>query len=328
MSLNRDYLRQAARSSLMGTGAARWLSPRARRWFLLGTVGYAVAAGLVLGLLPVGWSGPGFAAAAAALMIVPFLAYDIMVSYLLLERRDREGEMAVAARIQAGLLPAGLPEHPRWECAGRYRPARRVGGDYWEVLVLPDGRWLLVVADVSGKGVPAAILMAGLRTRLHLLAEQEPDPVRIAVRLNEAMAAETQPTEFATALLAVLDPATSELAYVNAGHPPGLLLHADGTVTTLAARGIPLGMLPGSAYVEGTAAWRPGDCLLLYSDGVLEAAVDQQGPLGPEELAAMLRSVAAAEAGELADAVLAMVHAVAGDAGPEDDVSVLACRFR
>ncbi|MFO7609951.1 MAG: SpoIIE family protein phosphatase [Candidatus Krumholzibacteriia bacterium] len=328
MSLNREYLRQAGRSSLMGTGAARWLSPRARRWFLLGTVGYSAAAGLVLGLLPVAWSGAGFAAIAVALMIVPFVAYDIMVSYLLLERRDREGEMAVAARIQAGLLPTALPEHPRWECAGRYRPARRVGGDYWEVLVLPDGRWLLVVADVSGKGVPAAILMAGLRTRLHLLAEQEPDPVRMATRLNEAMAAETQPTEFATALLVLLDPATSDLTYVNAGHPPGLLLHADGTTTTLKARGIPLGMLSGSAYAAGTAAWQPGDRLLLYSDGVLDAAVDRQGPLAPEELAAALGSVASAEAGVLADAVLAMVGAVAGDAGPEDDISILACCFR
>jgi sigma-B regulation protein RsbU (phosphoserine phosphatase) len=332
MTLNRAHLRRAVRSVLMGQGAVRWLSPRLRKRFGLALFFWGLVGGVALGVLHeylrLDVRTLWVEALVGFFVLVPFLVYEVMLSYLLLERRDRESELEVAARIQAGLLPETVPVHPQWECAGRYRPARAVGGDCWEVLVLPDGRWLLVVADVSGKGVPAAILMAGLRARLHLLAEQDPDPGRLAKRLNDALTGETEPTEFSTLLLVLLDPASATFTYVNAGHPPGLLCRVDGTLEQLPARGIPVGMLEDAEYASRTATWRPGDGLLLYSDGALDAAIDRHDPLEPEDLAAAVTAARPATAADMADAVLARVDALVGGGEAEDDVTVVACLFR
>jgi sigma-B regulation protein RsbU (phosphoserine phosphatase) len=309
----------------------RWLSPRVRKRFGLALFFWGLTGGAVLGFLHeylrLDVRTLWVEALVGFFVLVPFLVYEVMLSYLLLERRDRESELEVAARIQAGLLPETVPTHPRWECAGRYRPARAVGGDCWEVLELSDGRWLLMVADVSGKGVPAAILMAGLRARLHLLAEQDADPGRLATRLNEALAGETEPTEFSTLLLVLLDPATRDLTFLNAGHPAGMLCRADGTTEDLAASNIPVGMLEDVIYASVTVAWAPGDALLLYSDGVPEAAVGEGEILTEERIAAAAHAAAGTSADAMADAVLALVDSATGGRPADDDVTVVACRF-
>jgi len=309
----------------MGVGATRWLEPKVRRRFILAAVSYGALVGVFITLVMPDPSEAGLAVIVAVAMAIPFFAYDFMLSYLLLERRDREAEIRVAARIQAGLFPAEVPRIGPWDCAGYLRPALSIGGDYWDVFPLRDGRVLLAVADVSGKGVPAAILMSGLRARLHLLAGQDPDPATVVNKLNRALAAETEPSEYATLILAILDAEAGTITSVNAGHPPGLLFRADGSIDQLTRGGIPVGMFEDFVYESKKRIWMPGDRLLLFSDGVLDVAVSSKGPLDPEDLIPCGASLAGG-AQELVEAVRAFVHETA-DGEPEDDITILACTY-
>jgi len=310
----------------MGVGAVRWLEPKVRRRFIIAAVCYGAMVGVFTALV---WPDPsevGLAVIVAFVLAIPFFAYDLMLSYLLLERRDREAEIRVAARIQAGLFPAEVPRIGPWDCAGYLRPALSIGGDYWDVFPLRDGRVLLAVADVSGKGVPAAILMSGLRARLHLLADQDLDPATIANRLNRALAAETEPSEYATLILAILDAEAGTITSVNAGHPPGLLFRADGSIDQLTKGGIPVGMFEEFVYESKERLWLPGDRLLMFSDGVLDVAATSRGSLDSEDLipwAANLKGGAQ----EMVEAIRDFVHETA-DGEPEDDITILACVYR
>jgi sigma-B regulation protein RsbU (phosphoserine phosphatase) len=306
-------------------GAARWLEPRVRNRLLLAYGLYGALVGFVAGLLDVFADPFTLAGYAAIAILIPSFFYDLMISYLLLERRDREGELAVAQRIQAGLFPSTIPVARRWSCAGHHRSARTVGGDYWDVIPVAAGRQVLVVADVSGKGVPAAILMSALRSHVHLLAEQYDDPVELVTHLNRIVCGETEPSDFATVFLAVLDEQEKRIHFVNAGHPPALLVRTDGAVRELGSGGLPVGIEEDASYRSGTIAWEPGDRLVLYSDGVLDAEIDDQGPLDPPELVPVIAG-AAADPEAVVAAVVAFVSARA-DGDPEDDVTILACTF-
>jgi sigma-B regulation protein RsbU (phosphoserine phosphatase) len=310
----------------MGLGALWWLEPRLRKRLVLTYVAY----GFVVGA---GWaaldspSGTASIVLIAIALLVPFFVYDLVLSYVLLERRDLAGELAVASRIQSGLFPTSVPQAEHWECAGHHRPARSVGGDYWDVIRSADGRTCLVVADVAGKGVPAAILMSGLRARLRVLVDELADPAELVTHLNRAMEAETEPRDFATLQLVVIDGETRSLTCVNAGHPPGLLVRDDGEVVELTQGGLPVGMLPDTGYDSETVEWRSGDRLVLYSDGVLDVSATERGSSSPDELLAWVRDARKGGAEEIVDAVRSFVHdRAAGEM--EDDVTVLACAFR
>lgn len=306
-------------------GAARWLEPRVRNRLLLAYVLYGALVGFLAGVFDVfedPWKLAGYAAIA---ILIPSFFYDLMISYLMLERREREGELAVAQRIQAGLFPSTIPVARRWTCAGHHRSARTVGGDYWDVIPVTTGRQILVVADVSGKGIPAAILMSALRSHVHLLAEQYDDPVELVTHLNRIVCGETDPSDFATVFLAVLDEQDKRIHFVNAGHPPALLVRTDGAIRELGSGGLPVGIDEEATYRSGSVAWEPGDRLVIYSDGVLDTEIDDQGPMDHTDLVPVIAG-ADAEPQAVVDSVLTFVTARA-EGDPEDDVTILACIF-
>ncbi|MEZ4648233.1 MAG: PP2C family protein-serine/threonine phosphatase [Candidatus Eisenbacteria bacterium] len=324
MSLNRAYVKAAAKASLTGLGATQWLRPRVRWAFLLAWAVWGIAIGIFGGALGLETRTALFM---AGNLVFLFVLYDFVVSYLLLERRDREGELAVASRIQAGLFPTSVPQGPRFSCAGHTRPARVIGGDYWDVTLDANGRPLLLVIDVAGKGVPAALLMAGLRSQFHLLARQHLEPAQIVGELNRVLVADTGPGEFATLLLVSIDTETETLTAVNAGHPAGLLIHADGSYEELASAGLPVGMLDGVPHVPQTVAWSAGDRLVLFSDGLQDVAMDAESDgLSSDAIARCAHETRSADPDRICEALPDLATERARGM-VEDDVTVLVCTF-
>lgn len=243
-----------------------------------------------------------------------------------LEKERLEREMELAAQIQRGILPRALPVVEGYELLGWTRPARHVGGDYWDVLTLPDGRKALLVADVSGKGVSAALLVSTLHSALHLLLGRGEPADTLLRAVNAHLLEFSASNKFATLLLAVLDAGSGRLSYVNAGHNPALLLHRDGGTTTLDAGAVPLGLLPVPAFPETSLELRPGDLLCLYSDGVTEAASRSGEEYGQDRLQALLRRHLATPLPELRAALDAEMREIGRGLPQGDDQTVLLLR--
>ena len=185
-------------------------------------------------------------------------------------RERLEQELEVARLIQQNFLPKQLPQLAGWRVAAYYRPARTVGGDFYDFIELPDGLIGLVVGDVTDKGVPAAMVMAATRSVLRAAAQRLLEPGAVLRRVNETLCSEIPPNMFVTCLYGVLDPATGLLRYANAGHNLPIV-HRAGVVSELRATGMPLGLMPGMDYDEKEATLAPGSSVLLYSDGLTEA---------------------------------------------------------
>lgn len=196
-----------------------------------------------------------------------------------LERQRIEQELRVARLIQQTLLPKDVPHVAGWEVDAYYQPARAVGGDFYDFIPYPDGRLGFVIGDVTDKGVPAALVMATTRSLLRSATERYDSPSGILERTNEALVNDIPPKMFVTCLFALLNPATGHLIYANAGHDVPYLRTEEGVVE-LRARGMPLGLLPGMKYEEKEVELRPGECLLLYSDGLVEAHSPSREMLG------------------------------------------------
>jgi serine phosphatase RsbU (regulator of sigma subunit)/anti-sigma regulatory factor (Ser/Thr protein kinase) len=186
------------------------------------------------------------------------------------ERERLEQELRVASIIQQTLLPESPPEIPGWQMAAYWQPARSVGGDFYDFIDLSDGRMCVIVADVTDKGVPAALVMASARSVLRAAAERLQEPGAILARVNNTMVAEIPPNMFITSLCVVLDTQTGYLRYANAGHNLPYLLTSDGVVE-LRATGMPLGLMPDMEYEEGEMTLAAGERLLFHSDGMAEA---------------------------------------------------------
>jgi serine phosphatase RsbU (regulator of sigma subunit) len=182
-----------------------------------------------------------------------------------------EQELQVARRIQHALLPKALPELQGWEIAHHYRPAREVGGDFYDFLELPDGRLGLVVGDATGHGVPAALMMANTQSVLRAVAQRgSSEPGRMLAEVNEVLWAYIPPSMFVTCFYGVLDPESGRFRYANAGHNLPYCRQED-LVIELRATGMPLGLMPGMSYEEKETMLLPGESILLYSDGLVEA---------------------------------------------------------
>jgi PAS domain S-box-containing protein len=194
------------------------------------------------------------------------------------ERQRLEQELHIARLIQQTLLPKSLPGLPGYEVAAYYQPARQVGGDFYDFLRLPDGELGLIVGDVSGKGVPAALVMAITRTMLQA-AYRLGSPGEILEQVNNTLYRDIPPNMYVTCLAALLDSKTGRLQYANAGHDLPYLRHADG-VSKLRATGMPLGLMPDMNYEQKEITLRPGDSVLLYSDGLVEAHDPQREMFG------------------------------------------------
>lgn len=325
LSLNRTYVKAAAKASLTGLGATQWLRPRVRWAFLFGWAVWGLLIGLFGGAIGL---EPKTALFMVANLLVLFVLYDFVVSYLLLERRDREGELAVASRIQEGLFPTSVPRGERYACAGLTRPARVIGGDYWDVTLDGSGRPLLLVIDVAGKGVPAALLMAGLRSQFHLLARQRLEPAQIVGELNRVLVADSGPGDFATLLLVSIDTDARSLVAVNAGHPAGLLVRPDGSYEELTSSGLPVGMLDGAPYEARVVPWNAGDRLVLYSDGLQDVAMDQESDgLSTDAIARCAHDARSSDPLRVLGELMSLATDNARDM-VEDDVTVLVCAFK
>ncbi len=239
-------------------------------------------------------------------------------------------EHRIAETLQRSLLPQSLPALPGVSLAGRYLPAAseaEVGGDWYDAMGLAGGRVLLVMGDVSGKGLAAASTLGALRSAIRAYALEGHGPAQIADRLNQFVLAEHTREHMATLVLAVFDPVDAELAWVNAGHPPPLTLSADGSPRFLdGARSVPLGVLPFPGYEEERVTLEAGGALVLYTDGLVErraehldlgldriAVAAADGPLEPEALCDRLLQTALPGGAKSDDvALLALCHVPLG----------------
>ena len=239
------------------------------------------------------------------------------------ERERIEQELHVARQIQQALLPEATPELDGWELSTYYEPAREVGGDFYDFLELEDGRLGLVVGDATGKGMPAALVMATTRGMLRAVVQSVESPGEVLARVNEALVAEIPQNMFVTCLYAILDPTSGSLRYANAGHdPPYLRHHGGGDAEELRARGLPLGLMPNMLYEEKEAVLGVGDNALFYSDGLVEAHNPQREMFG----FARLRGLVAehAEEGSLVDFLMEELYTFVGEGWEqEDDITLL-----
>jgi serine phosphatase RsbU (regulator of sigma subunit) len=202
--------------------------------------------------------------------------------------RDRvEQELVLAHNIQLALLPRSLPALPGWHVTARYQPARAVGGDFYDFVQRPDGRIVLIVGDVAGKGMSAALVMSQTLTTLRAIARREVPPAEVLAEANEQLLPSMPAGLFVTCLLLLLDPDTGTIRFANAGHMQPLRRGADD-VLELRARGLPLGRFAGTTYAEHTATIAQGDILFLYTDGLVEAQNPQREMFGIPRLVALL----------------------------------------
>lgn len=206
------------------------------------------------------------------------------------ERRKLEEEVRLARAIQVALLPDRLPEPAGWILRAGNVPSRGVSGDYYLVTECQEGRQcVLMVADVSGKGISAALLTASLEALTAGLIEVGRPPEEICTLVSRQLHQRTPPARYATAFLAILEPATGRLRYANAGHNPGLLMRGAGDVEPLGATGLPLGLMPEASYSAREVVLEPGDTLILYTDGITEAENPAGEEYGLDRLAAVCR---------------------------------------
>ena len=235
-------------------------------------------------------------------------------------------EVRLAQEIQQHLLPAAAPAVPGYELAGISLPARDVGGDYFDFVPLEDGRLALALGDVSGKGLPASLLMANLQAALRGQLHFESSAATCTRRLNRHLHRCTATHRFATLFLGLLDPVRHEVITCSAGHERPLHFRAGGVVERPAAGGLPLGVLEDFDYEEQTTALAPGDLLLVYSDGVTDAEAPGAEPFGEERLLAVAGGARGAPAQEIVTRVMDAVREHVRDADPFDDVTLLALR--
>jgi serine phosphatase RsbU (regulator of sigma subunit) len=240
------------------------------------------------------------------------------------ERERIEQELRTAQAIQHAFLPKEVPELPGWQLAPYYKPAREVGGDFYDFLPFENGSLGLVIGDVTGKGVPAALVMATVHTMLRAAAQETSSPGDVLARVNDLLAAEIPQGMFVTCFYALLDPRSGHLCYANAGHEPPYRQQA-GKASELLATGMPLGMLPGSRYEEQEATLAPGESLLFFSDGLVEAHNSNREMFGLPRLQSLL--AAHADGSPLIDFVRDELQRFTGeDWEQEDDVTLLMVR--
>lgn len=237
------------------------------------------------------------------------------------ERERIEQELRVARLIQQTLLPHSLPKFEGWQVGAYYQPARAVGGDFYDFIYFENGRVGIIIADVTDKGVPAALVMATTRSILRAAAERLEAPGAVLERTNNVLVPEIPPKMFVTCFYALLDPATGELRYANAGHDLPFR-YSNGTVTEMRATGMPLGLLPGMRYEEKEARLMPGDYFLLYSDGLAEAHNPSGEMFGFPRLQTMLGDQHSAVG--LTDYLLQQLAGFTGEGWEqEDDVTLV-----
>jgi serine phosphatase RsbU (regulator of sigma subunit)/pSer/pThr/pTyr-binding forkhead associated (FHA) protein len=232
-------------------------------------------------------------------------------------------ELRTAYVIQSRLLPAQLPEIDGYRFAGTNRPCKTVSGDYYDVVVRPDGRIYFVIADVSGKGITAALVMSSVATAFQIFTRSDPTPADLVREINVTLAPKTSPSKFVTLLAGVLDPARGVVDFANGGHVWPLVIGPNG-VQTLKSTDMVVGLFANATYRNQSVELGPGDSLVMFTDGVTEAENAAEEQLGLEPVAEMLRTMHGSAAAQILEAIDERVLTHTGDVPAGDDVTMLA----
>jgi serine phosphatase RsbU (regulator of sigma subunit) len=240
------------------------------------------------------------------------------------ERELVEQELRVARSIQQASLPKEVPQLQGWKISPYYRPAREVGGDFYDFHFLSEGHVGLVVGDATGKGVPAALVMSSTRSMLRALARASNSPGQVLEQVNDLLVSDIPPNMFVTCFYAILDPKSASLRYANAGHDLPYL-HRNGDAEELRARGMPLGLLPGMSYEEKEIELDVGESAFFYSDGLVEAHDPQGEMFGFPRLRELVAGHS--EKRSLGDFLMGELYSFVGEGWEqEDDITLLTLR--
>ncbi len=240
-----------------------------------------------------------------------------------LEKQRMEEELLIARDIQKRLLPDSCLTIPNYDVASINIPSRQVGGDYFDCIKLNDGQYAFCIADVSGKGVPAALLMSNLQASLHALLNTGLTIDEICFRINNIIYRNTSIDKFITFFIAILDTQTRTLISVNAGHNPPYLFHKDGSFQTLTEGGLLLGMMPNMPYTVQTVQLQPGDGLLMFTDGVSEAVNIEEEEFEEKRIEACIQKNYSKPAEEILQTIIKEVKEFSQGLPQADDITML-----
>lgn len=242
-----------------------------------------------------------------------------------LQRESLERELELARDMQRNLLPGVIEQPEGWEIGALSIPSRVMGGDYYDVIPMPDGRIAVAIADVSGKGAAAAMLMAALQASLGTLLREDLPVSETVGKLNRALCERMPDDTFITFFLAFVDPGSGEVRYCCAGHDPPMLCAAgdDGSVKILDRGGLILGVMPGAEYSMGSVFIQPGSRLLLYTDGVTETMTPDGEPFGVDRLGTFVRKHCQEPADEIITTLTGILEKFRGEGDQQDDVTAL-----
>ncbi len=240
-----------------------------------------------------------------------------------LERQRLEQELSLAREIQTSFLPREAPSVPGWGLAADWQAARQVGGDFYDFVPLQDGRYGLVIADVADKGVPAALFMALSRTLMRAVAFTGRTPSEALRRVNQLILSDARSDLFITVFYVIWNPVTGELAYANAGHNPPMLIRASGALELLSGRGIALGVVENINLEARSIVMAPGDTLLLYTDGVIDALNDEDDAFGMDRLRRTLDAARHLPARDIVKAIMSAVEQFSCCEGAFDDETIM-----
>ncbi len=256
-------------------------------------------------------------------LVISIVLLNLLMLLEVADRLSLKGDLEIAREIQLALLPRGTYTTGDLEISGVTKPANTVGGDFYDVLPQPDGRIVLTLGDVAGKGSPAALLMALLLAALRTLVEEQMEPAALAARLNVQICRHSPASRFITLVYAIYDPSTGRLTYVNAGQNPPLIRRANGQFERLTGTGIALGLFDHSEYGAAETPLNPGDMLVFYSDGITEAENPLGEPLEESGLELVLERHHDLPPSGIAAEVLSAVHSHAQRARFGDDLTIL-----
>ncbi len=250
-----------------------------------------------------------------------------------LESRDKlialQNELDVASKMQQSILPTRFPENPAYQAYGSMEPARNVGGDFFDIIRLDGGRIGIAIADVSDKGVPAALFMMSSRTVLRGATIGTTSPGEVLYEMNNALYENNEAAMFVTVFYAVFDPANRQFVYANGGHNTPLIVNKDGQANTLPLTGgVALAMLPDIEYGYNSVTLAPGDTVVLYTDGVTEAINDVEEEFGMDRLQSVFTDRPPQDARDANDAVFQAVRGFVGDTPQFDDITCVTFRYR
>lgn len=312
------------------TETAFLVSSRRRKWAIILYAIMAIAL-LYVFLVPAWFDFPDELDQQITIPLLIFIGawscYEFIIKKELIGKLELEKEMEMARGIQNQLFPQSLPSGDTISFAGFHRPAKAVGGDYYDVIPLDNGRFVIVIADVSGKGISAAILMAGARAQIRALAQANLSPQKIVQRINAALVPETDPAQFVTLFYGILDTNILRIEYVNAGHNPPFVVGAGGKIITLESGGIPVGISLDATFDQGAVSLSPGDRVILYTDGVTEAGDPETSHFDDRALRELVFDNRALDEQQIVALIMRKVDSLNSEAEQLDDVTLLAFRI-